>query len=241
MRGPSELAGEGGARSAKRARPRHRSAISADETRRPDRRADILRAAEYLFAERGYAAVSVRDIAGRADVPLALVGYYFGRKPELFSSIFEHRRAHITERMDRMAEVDCSPGNPRAVEDLVRAWAEPVIQLRGRGGEAFSLLVARTTWDPGTEARAVIERFYDGIALAFISGMTTALPDRARLSIVWGYEYALGALLMHVADARVERLSGGEAMPGDPRLGDTFVKFLASAFQSLPRGSSAQP
>ena len=42
---------------------------------RPDRKADILLAAEKLFAQRGYHAVSIRQIAEEAGVPLALVGY----------------------------------------------------------------------------------------------------------------------------------------------------------------------
>jgi AcrR family transcriptional regulator len=45
---------------------------------RPDRKADILLAAETLFAKRGYHAVTIRQIAEEADVPLDLVGYYYG-------------------------------------------------------------------------------------------------------------------------------------------------------------------
>ena len=178
--------------------------------------------------------MSVRDIATGAGVPLALVGYYFGRKEELFATIFEHRRAYVDERIGLMASVDCSSANPQAVEDLVRAWAEPVITLRRSGGEMFSLLVARTAWDPGPEARAIIEQVYDGLAHAFIDAMARALPERSRTSIVWGYEYALGALLMHVADNRVERLSRGRAAAGDPSLSEELVRFVTAGFKEIP-------
>ena len=57
---------------------------------RPDRRFAILLAAEKLFAQRGYNGVSIRQIAEEAGVPLALVGYYFGPKQDLFHAIFEH-------------------------------------------------------------------------------------------------------------------------------------------------------
>jgi len=108
---------------------RRRSVIAPGDTAPPNRRQDILTSAEELFAERGYHAVSVRDIAARAGVPLALVGYYFGKKEELLGTIFEHRRGYIDERLQRIAAVDCSPANPNAVEDLVQAWVEPAVLL----------------------------------------------------------------------------------------------------------------
>lgn len=48
------------------------------------RRADVLRAARRLFAERGYAQTSIRAIAAEADVNHALVVTYFGGKEALF-------------------------------------------------------------------------------------------------------------------------------------------------------------
>ncbi|MDP3824488.1 MAG: helix-turn-helix domain-containing protein, partial [Burkholderiales bacterium] len=44
---------------------------------RADRKQAILLAAEKLFAQRGYHAVTIRQIADEAAVPLALVGYYY--------------------------------------------------------------------------------------------------------------------------------------------------------------------
>jgi len=193
-----------------------------------------LRSAERLFAERGYAAVSVRDIAAEARVPVALVGYYFGRKEQLFSTVFEHRKAYIVERIERMSAVDCSSANPRAVDDLVRAWAEPAVELRAHeAGEAFSLLVARTAWDSRPEVTEIIKRFYDPLASVFIDKICQALPDCSRERLIWGYEYALGGLLMLIADKRVERLSNGAIASGDPNVLDQFVQFVTSGFRAL--------
>jgi AcrR family transcriptional regulator len=44
----------------------------------------ILRAAQTAFAQRGYAAVGVRDITGAAEVNASLVNRYFGSKERLF-------------------------------------------------------------------------------------------------------------------------------------------------------------
>jgi AcrR family transcriptional regulator len=56
--------------------------------RRPgtrDSRAVILRAAQKLFARRGYDATSVRSVAAGAGVDPKLVQHFFGSKPELFA------------------------------------------------------------------------------------------------------------------------------------------------------------
>ena len=56
--------------------------------RRPggkDSRGAILKAAQRLFAERGYDATSVRAVAARARVDPALVLHFFGSKAELFA------------------------------------------------------------------------------------------------------------------------------------------------------------
>jgi len=54
----------------------------------PETKARILDAAEALFAERGAAGTSVREVAERAEVNPALVHYYFGSKESLHQSVF---------------------------------------------------------------------------------------------------------------------------------------------------------
>jgi len=221
-----------------RGKAARRPAAAAREAPRPDRRADILSSAEILFAERGYAGVSIRDIAARAGVPVALVGYYFGRKPELLASVFEARKDHLDERIARLrALAGAGGGQDRMearIEAIVRAWTEPVVRLHGSAsGDHFSLLVARTAWDPGPEAMAVIARFYDPLVEAFLDAMAAALPRCPRPRLLWAYEYAVGALLMYVADKRIERLSGGSASPGDPAVFEDFVRFVSAGFHAL--------
>ena len=55
----------------------------------PDIREGILDVAEVLFATRGFAATSVREIAGQVNVTPAMVHYYFGSKKRLLQSVME--------------------------------------------------------------------------------------------------------------------------------------------------------
>ena len=47
----------------------------------------IFLAAEKLFAEKGFAATSTRDIAKNAGVNVSMISYYFGSKEKLFEEI----------------------------------------------------------------------------------------------------------------------------------------------------------
>lgn len=66
-------------------------------TRRPGRprgsggsvKKELIRSARSLFAERGYAAVSLRALAKAAGVNPAMVHYYFGDKQGLYEAVLE--------------------------------------------------------------------------------------------------------------------------------------------------------
>ncbi len=61
----------------------------------------ILAAAEALFAEKGYDAVTIREITAKARCNLSLVYYYFGGKKKLYIEMFRQRwitRAHAMQR-----------------------------------------------------------------------------------------------------------------------------------------------
>jgi TetR/AcrR family transcriptional regulator, repressor for neighboring sulfatase len=59
--------------------------------------AAILDAAEKLFAERGFTAVSVRDIASEAGVSHALVHRYLGSKEQVYRAMLERRESVIRD------------------------------------------------------------------------------------------------------------------------------------------------
>lgn len=64
----------------------------------------IFKAAVSLFAKKGFAAVGVREIAGRARVNISMISYYFGSKTGILEAIINrfHERYYqaITEAVD---------------------------------------------------------------------------------------------------------------------------------------------
>lgn len=198
---------------------------------KPDRRQNILLAAEKLFAKYGYHAVSIRHIADEAQVPLALVGYYFGAKHELYRAIFEHWSTTINERLTALALAMADESGDRLTR-IVEAFIAPVIRLRASAeGEYYALLMTRGLALQSEEEDAIIREFFDPMARAFIEAFHTTLatefPEATQPQVVWCYQFALGALLHHIGDQRVHRLSQGENGPNDPSVMPQLVAFIA--------------
>jgi AcrR family transcriptional regulator len=84
-------------------------------------RGKILIAAEGLFAERGFEATTVRDIAAVVGVNLAMIHYYFGNKEGLYRAIFEEKLAEI-QRIFATASSDDGSCRER-LERFIRAYA----------------------------------------------------------------------------------------------------------------------
>lgn len=64
----------------------------------------MLRSAADLFAERGLAATSIRDIAARSRVNHGLIHRHFGSKDGLVAAVLDHLGQHLAELLANDAE-----------------------------------------------------------------------------------------------------------------------------------------
>lgn len=206
------------------------SAITAPD--RPDRKSAILLAAEKLFAQHGYDVVSLRQIAEAAGVPLALVNYYYGQKHELFQAVFAHWQETIDQRLSGLRQALAAPPRER-LGRIVEAFIGPVLRLRASAeGEYYALLMAREVFNPRPHSDPVLRDMFDPLARAFMDGMGQALPHARAADIAWCYQFMLGALINHICDERVLRLSEGRCLPADPDAGDLLARFITGGLQA---------
>lgn len=83
----------------------------------------ILDAAEELFADGGYEATSLRQIAGSADVDIATLKYHFTDKTVLFGEVY--RRGHndflkvLDPLVDRLDDIESKEAMAELIDDLV--------------------------------------------------------------------------------------------------------------------------
>jgi len=70
------------------------------ETELNDKQLQIMQKALEVFAEKGFDSASVRDIAQRAEVNVAMISYYFGSKEKLLEAIFMNYTHSMTGKIE---------------------------------------------------------------------------------------------------------------------------------------------
>lgn len=206
----------------------------------PDRRTNILLAAEKLFALQGFHAVSVRDIAAEADVPVGLVGYYYGAKHELYHAIFESWSPAIANRLEALRAASSDPVPQSRLERILDAFVSPLVALHQHPeGQYYALMAARDLAAPTPEADRAHREFFDPLANACIDALMTTVPHASRGRVAWCYQFMLGALLHFLSDQRIERLSNGENHARDPAAKDELLAFIAGGFRAALGGPAA--
>ncbi len=65
-----------------------------------DKKDHIIDTAIELFAEKGFEGTSIRDLATKADVNVAMVNYYFGSKDKLFAALVERKVSFMRNLLD---------------------------------------------------------------------------------------------------------------------------------------------
>lgn len=74
-----------------------------------DKKSEILRAAEMLFAEFGYEGTSTRQISKESGANMAMINYYFGSKEGVFLEIMEDRISGFRTQLDLIDREQISP------------------------------------------------------------------------------------------------------------------------------------
>ncbi len=206
--------------------------VEATQRNAASTRSRILLAAEAEFADHGFDGVSVRQIALRADVPVALINYHYGSKEGLYRAIFEMRAPMIVDQRIaglRLAEME--PDQDRKVEMIVKAVLVPNLHMRSaEKNSSYARILAREVSDPKSHHRKVIAEFFDPIAYRVIEALHAAMPDRTTEEINWGYQAMLGVMVYTMADTgRISRLSGGLCDPEDEMTTSTHLVALMTA------------
>lgn len=152
------------ARAGRSANPRGRPA--GPDTQ--DIRGAILDAAERLFAQRGHAATSMREIAQQVEVTPAMVHYYFGSKHALLQQVLERTLEPLAGAIAEMRAAGEAPVQAIVALLLETLDAHPNLPI----------LIAREVMLPGGEMQ---EHFLKFLAPR-LGGSLPGLLDREQLN-----------------------------------------------------------
>lgn len=125
--------------------------------------AKILAAAEDVFAEMGYKAATTREIARRADVNIAAIHYYWGKKSELWYAVVQHMMARLTELSRALLAI---PG--KDLEKGLRAVVKGFVDIFADNPNYARLLSHRTMEGVSLESAKELSLPILNVGMAFL-------------------------------------------------------------------------
>lgn len=201
-------------------------------------RARLLQAAEELFADRGYNAVSMRDIAKHAKANLAAAGYHFGSKENLFvESVMRQMRPLNARRLAALTELEERP-RPPSLEEVLDAFARVLLEQAvsdQESGRRLHRCLSRTFAESDQIARTVFRKELLPAALRFLGAITRACPDLPPPVAGMGLAMYAGCvihMLRWAVSPPFPELRG-DAPPGADALMASLVAFGAAGFKRL--------
>jgi AcrR family transcriptional regulator len=166
----------------------------SDPEREAATKAQVLAAAERLFALHGFQNVSVRDITAEAGVNLASVNYHFGSKDALLFEIFRRRTAELNRDRARMLHeaADRHDGKP-PVREILRAFFEPPMRWsKPDSVRRISMQFIIRARSEGTEAMREVLRTDVSHLRRFADALMEARPDLPPEEVYWRLHFCLG-------------------------------------------------
>jgi len=202
----------------------------------------LLDTAERLFAERGFSAVSLRQIIGAAGVNLAAVHYHFGSKEILIQALLARRITPLNqERLARLERAERRAGKRGpSLTQILEAMIEPALRLSRdtrRGGDVFMRLIGRALSDPNEKLQELLLQQFRVVADRFLPAFHRALPRLPLRELYWRLHFTVGAMAHTMTHGQYLRLiSGGLCDPDDTdRMASALVGFAARGLETPMR------
>ncbi len=197
----------------------------------------LLDVAERLFASRGFAAASVREITTAAGSNLAAVNYHFGGKHNLYGEVFRRRMALLRERRIASLERALSEAGDRVdLEFVLGAFANAFLEpfLSDSNGRLLLALMTRELLDPnlppGLLQTELVQPVHTALAKAIAAVEPGLEPQALRLCIVSFIAQLVHGARLHVASKRGTRAKALDVPLAE--LADHIVEFTAAGIRA---------
>ena len=199
-------------------------------------REQLLAAAERLFADRGFAGVSVRTIAAEAGVNWSLVGYHFRGKEGLLAEVY--RRHCTTLNRERLRLLTEARRSGLQLEAVIDAFVRPALaEIQGGDGQnQYSRLRAMLAAEDAPLFTQLVADNFDQSSRTFVAALRECLPELPADEVLWRFHFMLGTIYYSASSPqRIKAFSRGRCDPGDVEATVRhLVPFLATAFRSAP-------
>ena len=203
-----------------------------------DTKSQILDTAERLFAQKGFDAVSLRNIVTVAKVNLAAVHYHFGSKQSLLHTVVARRLRPINEeRLAGLAEAQTKAGKrPVKLERVLECLFLPLFRVQAdpKVGPAFSRLIGRVLFDRNADLQKFMMSELAEVIPQFSAALDAALPGLPKEETDWRSHFMAGAMAHTLCNADLlVRFTGTDADASDyESTVRRLIDFTAAGFRA---------
>lgn len=201
-------------------------------------RDNIISSAEKLFAEKGFRAMTLRDVTKEARANLAAVNYHFGSKMKLMHAVIERRVAPINrERIERLeACIQKHAPSPVPLEAIFESLFRPFFDhaMTARGPDrAFIQMVGRAMTEPADFMRKMHKEFFVDLSIRFMRELKRTCPELSDQDLQLRFFLSVSTMLGTINEqSRLENLSGGKLGGKDlDRICDELTNYVVSGFR----------
>jgi len=190
-------------------------------------RDDLLAAAERLFAEHGFAAVGIREIAAEAGANVSAIKYHFGSKRDLYLAALKAAVSQpvIERTWDLLAEPPTD--RERAGTGLVsffRAWL--VTMMAQDDVSSCTRLVVREALRPSEGLDLIVHEFGEPHEERLTAYVQALAPERSSSEQLVAVRAILGQLVHYLVFRAFVEHRMGRFRPAEVlRIADDLVRF----------------
>jgi AcrR family transcriptional regulator len=200
----------------------------------------ILKAAERLFADRGYEETSVRAIVAKARVNQAAINYHFGGKDGLYREVLRAAFRALTEHQLSHAQETKGMSREDALAEFIRHQFHP-LAARDELSRHFRIF----NWEavrPTTEYRKLLSEEaapFLGLAVDVVGRF---MPDADRRTLIMAAIWLVGQCTIFIRN-REQLANPPVSLELDERAVEQLTTLISGwALSGLSRGSgAAQP
>ncbi|MFT4902218.1 MAG: AcrR family transcriptional regulator [Lentimonas sp.] len=196
-------------------------------------RSRIIRAAEKLFSEKGFQAMTMREVTELAQVNLAAINYHFGSKSALIHEVIgthvnpinqERRRQLKTLQLHYQAQ-------PIPVELIFDSLMRPLFKHAAKG--KFPQLVGRAMAEPSKFMQAMHKEFFAELSAQYMQELQRSCPHLNGETVTYRFFLAVSTMIGTIIDqVRWETLFGSKLDRTKlDRVVEELVQFIAAGFK----------
>lgn len=211
--------------------------LKKSATRAAGTKVRILTAAEHLFTARGFAGVTMREVARRSATNVASAHYHFGSKEGLVIEMLRHRIAPINaERLRLLDEAKHqSGGQPLEPIVIFTSLLLPIGQAAtgSKGPDSrFMQLVGRSFTEPASFLEKVHRRLFQELSDIFMVELRRSHPEAQEEDLFWNLHFVVATMLGALANhRRLAPFSGGLCKDKDvAEMIQRLIVFAAGGF-----------